>query len=99
MLEDSDHLVFYETANDPLLGEIKVYRYVREPLCYIFKYKREITDSKKYNLFEKIEQYQAAPLITLYGFRIERVTCCKKITKESAVSYWEYYNFYFSDYL
>ena len=54
MLDNQDHLMFYETADDPLLGNIKIYRYIKEPLCYILKYKREITDSKKYNLFEKI---------------------------------------------
>jgi predicted nucleic acid binding AN1-type Zn finger protein len=37
--------------------------------------------------------------LELYGFKVAREECCGRAVRESIISYWDYYNFYFCDYL
>ena len=69
------------------------------PLCYILKEERKLEDSKIFNIFKTIESQQSNALITLYGFRLDRQQYCSGIVNDHLVAYWEYYNFYFADYL
>lgn len=50
-------------------------------------------------MFKTVESLQSTSLITLYGFKIRRNNCCSKIADDHLIAYWEYYNFYFSDYI
>ena len=69
------------------------------PLCYILKHECKSLGSKIYNTFQQIESVQSSSLLSLYGFRIDRKSCCKSYSYDIVTSFWEYYNFYFSDYI
>lgn len=90
---------FYIDVQDPNLGNVKIYSCKKMPLCYILKEDKLLTDSKVYNIFKTVESLQSTNLLTLYGFKIDRKNCCSAITNDHVTAYWEYYNFYFADYI
>jgi hypothetical protein len=96
---NDDDLQFYMEVDDPLLGCVKIYTSQRFHLCFILKYECTHSDTKIYNIFKKVEESQLNPLLSLHGFSVERKTCLNKVCEEKLTSYWEYYNFYFNEYI
>ena len=84
---------------DPNLGLSKIYTCSKMPLCYILKQDKTLDDSKIFNIFKTVESLQSSALITLYGFKLDRKQYCSGFVNDHLIAYWEYYNFYFSDYL